>query len=313
MRTHNNRFEWDAPTAGFAARFRAPQAKRWAYALLYFHRITGVNMNRRSRFVFLLAPLFLLGCSHQLSRFTNTEELHLRETWPRIQETSEITLYVIPQVHEGAKWDSESRKTQFTKSPEADTCQRNIPAALEYLYKQGAKILVLEGLSSRVASGNFEPSSIDDLSDDIHVAGRYFSKLGGVVYGGEPRDDPLGPSSTGAMASVTGTRIILDEARANYGLRFFLDAEPTRDFYTEYVRYSASFLTESILRSMHALNVAIRASIIQREGKVVIILGKAHYPDFAYAAERINTQFNKWLIFPNHHQVVINLVKVNCS
>lgn len=26
----NNRFEWDAPTAGFAACFRAPQAKRWA-------------------------------------------------------------------------------------------------------------------------------------------------------------------------------------------------------------------------------------------------------------------------------------------
>jgi hypothetical protein len=26
----NKRFEWDAPTAGFAARFRAPQSKRFA-------------------------------------------------------------------------------------------------------------------------------------------------------------------------------------------------------------------------------------------------------------------------------------------
>jgi hypothetical protein len=26
----NNRFERDAPTAGFAARFRAPQTARWA-------------------------------------------------------------------------------------------------------------------------------------------------------------------------------------------------------------------------------------------------------------------------------------------
>jgi hypothetical protein len=29
-RTPNERFEWDAPTAGFAACFRAPQAARWA-------------------------------------------------------------------------------------------------------------------------------------------------------------------------------------------------------------------------------------------------------------------------------------------
>ncbi len=251
-------------------------------------------MFARQSVVLVIVGLFMTGCA---DKTTMGQQEPLNQHWDmqllQAKDNARLEIFIIKHFHSEA-FPITTRPISPDGRQKVKRCNQNIGEIFKSLQGKGVKSIIVEGLPwKREKSGNISYSAKDlsaiGVQEGAHdyTAVEYFN-----VYGAEPFESKeIGK----AMLTATFPKILFDDS-TNRIQRFIetglidkakQEIDTQADMVFTLVRNEMVLDVSNIYRSLYSLMRAVHIANKDRDNKIAIVMGEAHYEDYLYVAKKL--------------------------
>lgn len=209
-----------------------------------------------------------------------------------------VTVHVILQEHENPTPDGRAKQDQNKVA----VCQANVVELASRIAVSGARAVVVEGLYAAGSLAKPEAISVKEITDAERRNAKWLlaQRDDVTVYGLELRPlNEFGITVIGEMGkSIEQANDIAEQAGSALGLEE--QRRYDRLIQEEFTRLNLWYAGVIPERSFFALQTALAVALARSENAVQLVIGKQHWGDLVYAANR-------------HPDVRIRLVPYTCD
>ncbi|MBM4262581.1 MAG: hypothetical protein FJ145_14270 [Deltaproteobacteria bacterium] len=208
-----------------------------------------------------------------------------------------VTVHVILQEHENP--NPEGRAKQDLNK--VAVCQANVVELASRIAASGVKAVVVEGVYGAGSLANPEAITVDEIADTERSKAKWLlaQRSDLTVYGFELK--PLNEFGIAVIGEMGKSVAQANEIAKQVGSALGPDDHERYDRFIqeEFTRLNLWYAGVIPERSFLALQTALAVALARSENAVQLVIGKQHWGDLAYAANR-------------HPDVRIRLVPYSC-